>query len=369
MIQFTAMLRDAYRELNSKKLFWIIMGLTIVSVVGFGSIGFGPKGMTFFFGLTSVENEVLTRDSPVARILYRAIFKAFLVDLWLTWAATILALIATTTIFPDFIARGAIDLVLAKPISRLRLFLYKYFFGLLFMVLEVTVLSIGAVLTMGLRLDDWAWEVLLAIPVVTLFFSYLYAVNVFLGVVTRSALAALLGTIVFWAMLFALALTVGIIDMNRIPAEMGIEQARQRVTALEARITENPEAEDRLAQLLETSREELVAQEAAIAPLARWRDRIQSIRSVLPKTSETIELLDRALRRDSDINFGDIMQGNVEPTADGGFRAKREAESEAAARMDAEQRALSLWWILGTSILFEAGVIAAAAIVFIRRDY
>ena len=101
-----AMLLDAYRELNSKKLFWIILGLSGVVVLFYASIGFDDKGMSMFFGPKSVENEYLTKGSLMAQVLYRSIFSWFMVSIWLAWAATILALIATTTIFPDFMAGG-----------------------------------------------------------------------------------------------------------------------------------------------------------------------------------------------------------------------------------------------------------------------
>jgi hypothetical protein len=45
--------------------------------------------------------------------------------------------------------------------------------------------------------------VFLAIPIVMCFFSYLFAVAVLLGVLTRSTIATLLLTILFWAMAFA----------------------------------------------------------------------------------------------------------------------------------------------------------------------
>ena len=75
----------------------------------------------------------------------------------------------------------------------------KFATSLLFVLLQVTLFCVGVFLCMGIRLGDWEWKIFAAIPVVTLFFSYLFSVNVLFGVWTRSALAALLITMMLIA--------------------------------------------------------------------------------------------------------------------------------------------------------------------------
>src|SRR6185437_5144958 len=96
------------------------------------------------------------------------------------------------------IGGGSIDLYLAKPIGRARLFLTKYLAGLLFVTLQVVVISVGSFFVLGLRGHDWEPGLFWAIPIVVCFFSYLFAVCVLLGVKTRSTIAALLLTILCW---------------------------------------------------------------------------------------------------------------------------------------------------------------------------
>ena len=55
----------------------------------------------------------------------------------------------------------------------------------------------------GLRGGAWEPGLFLAVPLVVCFFSYLFSVCVFLGVVTRSTLAALLVTLLFWFLVFS----------------------------------------------------------------------------------------------------------------------------------------------------------------------
>ncbi len=70
MTAFLAMLLDAYRELNAKKLFWITLGLSGMVVLFFGSIGFDEQGMSMLFGIKRVDSEYINSTTPWARALY-----------------------------------------------------------------------------------------------------------------------------------------------------------------------------------------------------------------------------------------------------------------------------------------------------------
>ena len=146
---FKALLIDAYRQLSAAKLFWITMGLSALVVTVFGSIGFTPEGMSLFFGAYSIENEMIHEGSPWARGLYVGIYSNFLCQIWLAWIATILALISTCTIFPEFVKSGSIELTLSKPTSRIKIFFMKYAVSLLFVVLQVSIFCIGIFFVSG----------------------------------------------------------------------------------------------------------------------------------------------------------------------------------------------------------------------------
>ena len=62
--------------------------------------------------------------------------------------------------------------------------------GLLFVALQVAIFATASYFVIGIRGGSWEPGVFLAIPLVVCFFSYLYAVSVFFGVLTRSTLAA-----------------------------------------------------------------------------------------------------------------------------------------------------------------------------------
>lgn len=376
---FAALLLDAYRELNSKKLFWVILALSGFVVLTYGSIGFDDTGMSLFFGLKHIENDMLTRDSFLSRILYRSIFSTFMLGIWLTWIATILALISTTTIFPDFIASGAIDIVLAKPISRPRLFIFKYLAGLLFVTLQISIFCLGVFLCLGLRLNDWQWLIFAAVPLVVVFYSYLFSVNVLVGVWSRSALTALLVTLLMWTSLWGVNAAETIVNMFKMQIVLEIEEHDEEITGLERQLetleatgeAPAPTARENVRIRLETLRSDRDEMQSTIDKIERWHRPVRVVQAILPKTGETIGLADRWLRRDTDINIMDILTGGVTRDESGAFARGRsqDEDREVERRLEDQMESRSEFYVIGTSLLFEAVVLALACWIFVRRDY
>jgi ABC-type transport system involved in multi-copper enzyme maturation permease subunit len=363
---FRAMLIDSYRELNNKKMFWIILVLSGLFVLMYASIGFGESGMSIFFGLWNIENEFLTSDSPLSRTLYRAIFSSFVVALWLAWIAVILALISTASIFPDFIAGGSIDLVLCRPVKRVTVFFMKYVSSLLFVAVQVSIVCVGAFLCMGLRLGDWEWRLFAAIPIVLLFFSYLFSICVLVGVWTRSTLAALLLTMLAWFSFYALNQAEAILGsfqaqftlrLENWEPEAGVEDSADASAAT----TDDPDAS--------VGSDEVDETRASIETLDKWRKRVRLIKTPFPKTDLTIALLDKLLLRDTDINLMDIMNGNFQMNAQGEFVPQRDQDAEVMVRTIAQYIDRSPQYIIGTSLAFEAVMLGLACFIFVRRDY
>jgi hypothetical protein len=114
------------------------------------------------------------------------------------WVAVLVGVVVTASFIPEMLRKGAIDLILAKPIRRPSLLLYKYLGGLAFVFLltAVTVACVWAAI--GVRSGIWAPGFLLVIPAVTFYFALLYAVSTLAAVLTRSAVVAILLTCVAW---------------------------------------------------------------------------------------------------------------------------------------------------------------------------
>jgi ABC-type transport system involved in multi-copper enzyme maturation permease subunit len=387
--QTAALFVDAYRELNARKLFWITMALNVIAVAIFAGLGINDRGPTFLHW--TFDNEFLNTGLISKELFYKLQFTTWGIPVWLSWVATILALISTAGMFPDLISGGVIETMLSKPISRWRLFFTKYLAGLLFVTLQVTVFSLGCFLVIWVRGGAVQPTLFLAIPIVVLFFSYLFGVCALLGMVTRSTIAALLLTILFWFMVFVVNSSDSMVLGMREGSIVRAEDARKNI--------ENQEvfADRRLAQLIEAgdpprdaegelitdpdaqrvainpalaaSRERLEKSEAAVETWTAWSARVGYLKFVLPKTQETIALLERNLISQEEINklIGDSTgftpPDNEEP------RGPAMSDPRVQQRVQAVIRSRSLAWVLGTSIGFQVICLALCVLIFTRRDF
>ena len=381
--QTRALLVDAYRDLNSRKLFWIILILNVLVVAGFSALGVNVKGDR----ITIITWE-LPHEIPVAMFIYKWIFSFIVVGQWLTWLATILALISTASIFPDFLAGGAIDLYLSKPIGRVRLFLTKYLTGLLFVTLQVTIFTTGSFFVLGWRGRVWEPGLFWAIPVVVLFFSYLFSICVLFGIWTRSTLASFFLTLVVWGLIFGLNQADRFLTqaddlyaeraaraqqrITEIDKTIPAVQARLERAAAATRASTGPTAPSKVPtpqqiagdteylRRIQFERRRLVSTADQQRP-PDWVKTVQpvifGINTVVPKTQETVGLLDRVLFNDIALQatLGDMPESH-----------RYEGWREQIHRM---LNPRSIWWIIGSSVTFEILVLALAARRFCRGDY
>lgn len=119
------------------------------------------------------------------------------------WILNMIAVIITAAFIPNMMNKGALDLLIAKPIGRVALLVYKYIGGLTFMFLLTSLAVLGVYVTVGARTGVWAPNFLLAIPLLSLQFAILYAVSTLIGLLTRNALVAILATTAAWFVFFA----------------------------------------------------------------------------------------------------------------------------------------------------------------------
>ncbi len=373
-VLFTILL-DQYRELSSRKIFWLSLILSLLLVVAYASIGFSESGVSVLFGLYSFESEFINTETPLANVLYRGIFVSFIVGIWLAWAATILALVSTASIFPDLVTGGSIDLMLSKPVSRLTIFGAKYLAGLLFAILQVTLVCVGVFLALGWRLGDWNWATFVAIPIVVIFFSYLFCVSVLVGLVSRSAITALLLAFLFWFLIFSVQAAESIMHAMKMEMVVSVERQQTELNAVQARLDGLESASDaenlerQLQQQLTTAQQRLDQEQQTLDKLDPWHRRVELILLPLPKTGQTIGLLDRWLVREGDIGMQDLMTGNFQFNNEGEIVPSRPPETDAQRRLQEAYDAKSIWHIVGTSLIFEAVVLLLAGWIFVRRDF
>ncbi|MGD0516898.1 MAG: ABC transporter permease subunit [Thermoguttaceae bacterium] len=379
MTQTWAIFLEAYRNLNSKKMFWLVLILSVLVVVAVACIGINEKGLKIAFW--QLDNNVFNTKQTPPEQFYKMIFTYVGISIWLSWLATILAVISTAGIFPDLLTSGSIDLFVSKPISRLRLFITEYAAGLLFVALQVTVFSAACFLVIGLRGGVWEPGLFLAVPILVCFFSYLFSVSTLLGVVTRSTVAALLLTLLFWFFVWAVGTTESSLLMFKTMHERGVDfasvqaeaNANKQKTAdkpktldtperpAEAQPADKPKTPDILerpaeAQPADKSKTDAAGDSNGSRALDIAHRIVYGVKTVLPKTTETIALLERSLMK-----FAKLPQQPQGP----------QTEKMQAAQLEFVEiiHGRSIAWIVGTSLGFEVVVLFLAAVFFCRRDY
>lgn len=387
LTQTWALVMDAYRELNAKKLFWITLVLSGLLVLAFAAVGINAQGLTIFhwevpFGLNTT---VMTKEFFYKQLLFTNLG----VRLWLAWGAAILALISTAGMIPDFVTGGALPVMLAKPVSRLRLFLTKYMTGLLFVGLQVAVFCTASFFVLGFRANVWEPALFIAIPLVIVFFSYLFCVCALVGLITRSTIAALIVTGLFWFSLFAVntteqaLLTFRTLNEQRVEAfDAQIASEREKLSAASGESRTGimnalrdgiltPEAREGRIVRLEERRDEA---QRSLEGVARWHTRSLIVKTILPKTTETVRLTERTL-----VDLAELeMIGPPDGSDDFSDMAGAQEDAELGVRIDdrdlaqaieRKQRERSVFWVVGTSLGFEAVILAVACWMFVRRDY
>lgn len=393
MTQALAIFHDAYRELNAKRLFWIVLVISGLVVAAFAAVGISSEGLTFFhwtIRIPGVNSDLISPEQ-----FYKSLFHDWGIGVWLSWIASILALVSTAGMFPEFIAGGSIELSLAKPIGRLRLFFLKYLAGLLFVTLQVTVFTLAAFLVIGLRGKLWEPRLFLAIPIVVCLFSYLYSICVLFGLLTRSTIASLLLTLLAWFFFFLLNVGDAIIIQGSVANAMQQERSVATITRLEkstaadldrqrdeptpsessedtpppeppatpATPRQHPPAElDAANPALVQERNDLESTRKTGQKWATAERIARAVKTVFPKTSETVDLLGRTLKSAEELKEEKAKAQNLPFNMGGNQR-------EMAARMEEKYRDRTTAWVLGTSLAFEAVILAIAAFIFTRRDF
>jgi len=389
LTQTAALLIDALRELRARRLFWITLGLSGLVVAAFAMVGVNERGLTFLWFQLPADafGATITSESLPPGLLYRTMFASLAVPIWLSWVAVVLGLISTAGIIPELIRGGTIEAILARPIGRVRLLATKLVGGLAFMALQVGVFTVLAFAVIAVRGGSLAWEVFLAIPIVLAMFSYLFAVCVLLGLLTRSTIAALLLTMLFWMVVFVLNTgdAIAVTSHERLAAEL--DDQRQRIERMEANAadahlarvnadradeglepldpanaTEPTRADlDAIDPRLPARRAQADRTDNALALAAAWRRGIYLAKTALPKTQETIGLLERAAVDN------EALTALGAPGPDASEQARRQQRTQQATAQAFRERSIA--WILGTSLAFEAVVLALAAWIFARRDF
>ena len=201
-MQIAALILDSFRHTLDRKIFWVMIVISLLIAAAMAGVSFDETGVTVFFKWHFDDPSVRV-GTDAQRGLVTEILIYWVMDKYIGGIGILLALISTAGIFPSMMEVGAVDVLLAKPLSRTKLFLGKYLGSMTFVLLQTTVFVLLTFLVAGWRWKQWLWPYFWAIPLFVVLFSYVYVCCVFFAVRLRGSLAPLLLSLLCWFLFFA----------------------------------------------------------------------------------------------------------------------------------------------------------------------
>lgn len=222
------LVRDTFRQAAASRIAWVmavVIGAVILLCLSAGVAGeprpadvppdhpkeFIPKSEAIKFkeqaadGTVNIIGGDLTLlfgavRLPIHRDRERAVRQVQLVLAgWVAdTAGVLLALVCTAGFLPSFLEPSSATVLLAKPVPRWSLLFGKFLGVLLFVLVQATLFVLGTWTALGLRTNVWDMNYLFALPLLMLHFSVFFSFSVFMAVWTRSTIACIFGTLLFW---------------------------------------------------------------------------------------------------------------------------------------------------------------------------
>ncbi len=202
-MQFWALITDSFRESRDRKIFWVMLFISVATAAAMACVKFEPAGINILFGLWTIDTNMFGAASDFRTDLIAGILVDGIMDVVLGSVGIILAIVATAGFIPAMMERGGVDVLTAKPMSRSALLLGKYLGTMVFMLFHAGVFVGLTFLVAGFRWGAWIPGCLWTIPLIVLLFSYLYCVSVLVAVLWRSTVAVVLITLGAWMLFVA----------------------------------------------------------------------------------------------------------------------------------------------------------------------
>ncbi|HEY2909977.1 MAG TPA: ABC transporter permease subunit [Gemmataceae bacterium] len=227
------MVRDTFRQSIATRLFWVMLGLTLlctlfclgISVKGDEQRAKHPHELPLYMPRSEATPEVIKEGIMVAGGEVSLGFGLIkfdigknrtdsikLIQLWLAGiladtAGVLLALLWTAGFLPTFLEPHAVTVLLAKPAPRWSILAGKYAGVVLFVTLQATLFVAGTWFALGASTGVWDGSYWFAVPLLVVNFAVFYAFSSFLAVCTRSTVVSVFGTLLFWLLCWGMNFT------------------------------------------------------------------------------------------------------------------------------------------------------------------
>lgn len=200
-----ALLLDAFYQVLDNKIFRLLLILEFGIVAAFFLVGFRETEVQVLWGAWTLPYEdvfaffgqKLSPGSDLQGMLVQRV-QSLVVETLSGSIGMIVCLSATAFFLPRMLEKGAADIVFAKPVSRLALMLSRYVSGLFFVGILAVVgtfgVWLGLLIASGYNDPGVLWGALTLVYL----FGILHAFSCCVGVFTRSTVAAILMSVVFF---------------------------------------------------------------------------------------------------------------------------------------------------------------------------
>ncbi len=189
-----------------------------------------------------------------------------------------------------------------------------------------------------------------------------------------STVAAVLLTFLFWVFTYGVHTTEVTLLMFKLTEESAAARLDKQIQSTQERLVSRQRAQatrptTRNSEYVTMYENELKSDRAKRQDMHGAFDRPHAIffdvKTVLPKTTETVSLLERMLI--SSARLEHVSRDNQDDS--GNSPTELNGNPVPMRELQAEIRSRSVGWIVGTSVGFEGVVLALAAWIFCRRDY
>jgi ABC-type transport system involved in multi-copper enzyme maturation permease subunit len=110
----------------------------------------------------------------------------------------LLAVAATAGFIPGFVDPNSALILLAKPVRRWQMLAGKFLGVLAFFTVHALIFVVGTWVAVGIATGVWPSEYLWTLPLAVLNFAMFFSFSTMLAVTTRSTVACVFGTLMFW---------------------------------------------------------------------------------------------------------------------------------------------------------------------------
>jgi ABC-type transport system involved in multi-copper enzyme maturation permease subunit len=224
ILTITWLARDTLRQALASGVFWLMLTVSAICIVFCLSIhpvgGLTTKPGESMEALPANDPEAAKGDQSVEIINgeLRLAFGAFPVKMGrdredavhhvqillaggvADTLGLLLTLVFTAGFIPTFLEPGAVSVLLAKPVPRWSLLIGKYLGVVLFVLFNAIVFVGGTWLALGISTEIWSTEYLMCIPMLLLHFMVFFAFSTYVAVCTRSTVACVFGSMLFWGL-------------------------------------------------------------------------------------------------------------------------------------------------------------------------